>query len=87
MCEKCKTLVACPVGQKRRVDVDIPSDPEVTDAYGRKLFIPPVQIVIDKWPDSQVDCFLMQDVHDENNVGYGFGMEISHCPFCGQRLR
>lgn len=87
MCSKCQPLLECPVGRKCTVNVELPDKSEIVDYYGRKLFIAPVQMHIDKWPDGQVDCFIGQDCHDENNVGYGSGVNISHCPFCGQRLR
>ena len=87
MCSKCKPLLECPVGQKRIVNVELPDRSETVDYYGRKLFIAPVQMVIDKWPDGQVDCSIGQECYDENHVGYGSGVNISHCPFCGQRLR
>lgn len=87
MCDRCGELVACPVGQKRKVNVDFPLKPEIVDFYGRVLYTKPTQIVIDKWPDGHVDCFIEQECYDENSVHYGFGMDISHCPFCGQKLR
>lgn len=87
MCHKCRELVACPVGEKRIVVVENPVVSETVDYYGRRLFIDPVKMVIDKWPDGQIDCFIGQHICDENNVGYGSGVDISHCPFCGERLR
>ena len=87
MCDKCRELVACPVGQKRKVNVEFPHELETIDAYGRRLHIEPVHMFIDKWPDGQIDCMIGQDVYDENNIGYGGGVSISHCPFCGQKLR
>lgn len=87
MCHKCRELVACPVGEKRIVAVEAPVVAETVDYYGRRLFIDPVTMVIDKWPDGQIDCFIGQHICDENNVGYGSGVGISHCPFCGQKLR
>ena len=87
MCHKCRELVACPVGEKRIVVVDTPVVSETVDYYGRRLFIDPVKMVIDKWPDGQIDCSIGQHIYDENNVGYGSGVNISHCPFCGEKLR
>ena len=87
MCHKCRDLVACPVGEKRIVVVENPVVSETVDYYGRRLFIDPVKMVIDKWPDGQIDCSIGQHIYDENNVGYGSGVDISHCPFCGERLR
>ena len=87
MCHKCRALVACPVGEKRIVVVDTPVVSETVDYYGRRLFIDPVKMVIDKWPDGQIDCSIGQHIYDENNVGYGSGVNISHCPFCGEKLR
>ena len=87
MCEKCRELVACPIGEKRIVTVAPATVPETVDYYGRTLYTGPVQMFIDKWPDGQIDCFIGQDVHDENDVGYGGGFDISHCPFCGEKLR
>ena len=87
MCNKCRALVECPVGEKRIVAVAPATVPEIVDFYGRRLFSDPVEMVIDKWPDGQIDCFIGQHVYDENNVGYGSGVDISHCPFCGQKLR
>lgn len=87
MCNKCRALVECPVGEKRSVVVEPALVPETVDYYGRRLYIDPVMMHIDKWPDGKIDCLIGQHVYDENNVGYGSGVDISHCPFCGQKLR
>lgn len=86
MCEKCRELVMCPVGEKRRVEVEHPDKSEITDFYGKKLFIEPWVMFIDKWPDGKIDCGIYQRVYDENSVHYGGGFDLTHCPFCGERL-
>ncbi len=86
MCEKCKELVNCPVGEKRKVEVARPVKPELVDAYGKKLFIEPWVMFVDKWPDGNIDSGLYQMVYDENSVHYGGGLDITHCPFCGEKF-
>lgn len=41
---------------------------------------------VDKWPNGHVDCGVYREVYDENGVHYGGGFDISHCPFCGEKL-
>lgn len=48
MCEKCKPLVECPVGEKRINEFDFPKHPEIVDYYGRTLHIGPVRMFIDR---------------------------------------
>ena len=86
MCEKCKELVMCPVGEKRRVEVDHHDKAEVIDAYGKKLFVRPWIAFVDRWPDGKIYSGLYQEVYDENSVHYGGGLAITHCPFCGERF-
>ena len=38
MSNKCEALVKCPIGEKRKVEVEKPRG-EVVDAYGMKLFV------------------------------------------------
>ena len=38
MCEKCRELVACPIGEKRIVTVAPATVPETVDYYGRTLY-------------------------------------------------
>lgn len=86
MCDKCKELVQCPVGEKRRVAVEEPPMGERVDAYGKKLFISCWFMFVDKWPDGNIESGLYQDIYDENHVHYGGGITITHCPFCGERF-
>lgn len=97
MCDICKELVACPVGEKRRILINDPGRGMIhnddgtktfTDAYGKKCYMQGPLFVIDKYPDlSQTDCFIMTHIWDENNVNYGSGVSnIKFCPFCGERL-
>lgn len=86
MCEKCKELVMCPVGEKRIVEVAQPDKAEVIDAYGKKLFIGNWIAFVDRWPDGKIDSGLYQEVYDENSVHYGGGLTITNCPFCGERF-
>jgi hypothetical protein len=87
MCSICSPLAQCPAGDRRSVVIDTPISPETIDAYGRKLFFAPVRMNLRKWDETQTDLTLTQDVHDENGVFYGWGIMISHCPFCGEKLR
>lgn len=86
MCEKCKELVMCPVGEKRRVEIKHPTDGQVMDAYGKQLFIKPWVMFVDKYSDGRNESGLYQEVYDENNVHYGGGLTITHCPFCGEKF-
>jgi hypothetical protein len=86
MCEKCKELVECPIGEKRRVEVAREDKSEITDYYGRKLTIGPWIMFVDKHPDGKIDTGIYQDVYDENSVHYGGGLDITHCPFCGEKF-
>lgn len=86
MCNKCEELVKCPVGEKRRVAVDFPSEVNIVDAYGRKMHVEPWIMLVDRWPDGHVDSYLSQDSYDENYVHYGAGLTITHCPFCGEKF-
>lgn len=87
MCEKCKPLAECPIGEKRRVEVEQPVKPEIVDFYGRTLTVGPIVMYIDKWPDGNTDCGIYQECHDENDVQYGSGFDINCCPYCGEKLR
>lgn len=86
MCEKCKELVMCPIGEKRKIEVDYPNRYVITDAYNKKVFIKPWVMFVDKWNDGHVDSGLYQEVYDENHVHYGGGLTITHCPFCGEKF-
>ena len=86
MCEKCKELVMCPVGEKRIVEVEYPRDDKIIDAYGKWLFINPWTMYVDKYPDGHNESGLFQEVYDENSVHYGGGLTITHCPFCGEKF-
>lgn len=86
MCNKCEALVKCPVGEKRKVEVEKHRG-EVVDAYGMKLFVGAWTMFVDKYPDGKINSGLYQEVYDENHVQYGGGLDtITHCPFCGERF-
>jgi hypothetical protein len=60
MCDICKELVACPIGEKRRVLIEDPGRVPIyydqgtktsIDAYGKKLYIQGPMFVIDKYSD------------------------------------
>ena len=86
MCDICKELVACPVGEKRRVTLK--SDPlPPRDPYGHKLIDDGKVFFIDKWPDGHTNCGIYSHYHDENNVCHGGSVgDIRFCPFCGEQL-
>lgn len=86
MCNKCEKLVKCPVGEKRKVEVEAPPAGDIVDAYGKKLHVGPWVMFVDKWPDGTIDSGLYQEVYDENHVHYGGGIIITHCPFCGEKF-
>lgn len=86
MCEKCKELLMCPVGEKRKVEVEYPDKKQLIDAYGKYLFIKPWVMFVDKYPDGRNESGIYQEVYDENNVHYGGGITITHCPFCGEKF-
>lgn len=87
MCNKCEALVKCPVGEKRRVEVEKAPAGQAVDAYGKKLFVGPWVMFVDKWPDGRIDSGLYREVTDENSVQYGGGIDsITHCPFCGEKF-
>ena len=85
MCEKCIEHVKCPVGEKRVLPVAAREGGNTIDAYGRRLYWGPWEMVVDKYPD-HTEAFIGQRVWDENNVQYGSGFDITHCPFCGEKL-
>ena len=68
------------------VKVEFPPEAVVEDAYDRKLYVEPWIMFVDRWPDGHVDSGLFQNVYDENNVHYGGGLTITHCPFCGEKF-
>lgn len=84
MCEKCMEHIKCPVGEKRVVVVAGEKE-TIIDAYGRKLLVYPCEMVVDKY-DDHTEAFIKQTVIDENFVNYGCVLEVTHCPFCGERL-
>lgn len=86
MCSKCEALVKCPVGEKRVVEVEKPSETKVVDYYGKDLFIGSWMMFVSKWPDGKIESGLYQEVYDENFVQYGGGLTVTHCPFCGERF-
>ena len=94
MCDICKELIACPVGEKRRIMIEEPERGSVhhgpystfTDAYGKNFKCEGPLFIIDKYPD-HTDCFIMQDIWNEDSVHYGFGVDnIRFCLFCGEEL-
>ena len=87
MCEKCKELLKCPVGEKRKVEVQPPYRAEDIDYYGKKIFAKPWVMYLQRWSNGEVDCSLYQDVYDENFVHYDSHINIAHCPFCGELLK
>lgn len=86
MCNKCEKLVKCPVGEKRYIEVEKPFANKIVDAYGKKLFIDSWIMYVDKWTDGTIKSGLYQDVYNENHVQYGCRIDITHCPFCGEKL-
>lgn len=95
MCDICKELVACPVGQKRRILIEDPGRGPIyyddgkrttIDAYGKELYIQGPMFIIDKYPN-HTECFISTHIWDENSVQYGSGVDnIKFCPFCGEEL-
>lgn len=85
MCDICKELVACPVGQKRSVKIGSMNLPPL-DPYGHKLIDDGKEFFIDKWPDGHTECGIYGHYHDENHVCHGAGFDIKFCPFCGEQL-
>lgn len=95
MCDICKELVTCPIGEKRIILIEDPGHGMVYDYYGKKTFIDAYgkkcymhgpKFVIDKYPD-HTECFISTHIWDENHVNYGSGVDnIRFCPFCGEEL-
>lgn len=85
MCNICYELVNCPIGEKREVVVETPKRSREIDYYGHVLTVEPVMMFIDKYAD-HTDCCIKQDVYTEDSVHYGSVFDITHCPYCGQRL-
>lgn len=95
MCDICKELVACPVGEKRIILIEDPGRGMVyndegkrtsIDAYGKKLYIQGPKFIIDKYP-YHTECFIYTHIWDENHVHYSSGVDnIKFCPFCGEEL-
>lgn len=86
MCDICKELVACPVGEKRKVYFQEPMNPHFTDYYGRTFTIEGPYFVIDKYPN-KTNCFIVEHMFDEIYVNYGFWLrDVKFCPFCGEKL-
>lgn len=95
MCDICKELVACPVGEKRNILIEDPSRGMIfhddgvktfTDAYGKKCYMQGPLFHIDKYHD-HTECSIGTHIWDENYVNYGSGVDnIRYCPFCGEKL-
>lgn len=85
MCNFCEKLVNCPIGEKRTVVVDTPEVKKTIDAYGNNLNIGEVIMFVDKY-DDHTDAGIYRDVYTDDSVQYGWGFEINHCPFCGEKL-
>lgn len=85
MCDICKALIDCPIGEKRTVIIQSPENEEVIDAYGHTLTIGPVKMFVDKYKD-HADAGIFQDVKTEDSVQYGGGFAIKNCPLCGQKI-
>lgn len=85
MCEKCKELVECPIGEKRRVLVE-KSDKIITDFYGHKYIDDGLRMFVDKYKSGYVECAISRHYYNEDNVWYGAGIDIQYCPFCGEKL-
>lgn len=86
MCDKCKELVMCPVGEKRKAYVDFPTDSEIVDFYRNKIHVDAWVMYVDRYPDGKVDSGLYRTIYDDNGVQYGGGLDITHCPFCGEKF-
>ena len=85
MCNFCEELVKCPIGEKRRVVFDTPKVKKIIDAYGNGLNIGDGIMFVDKYKD-HIDAGIYRNVYTDDNVQYGGGFDISHCPFCGEKL-
>lgn len=85
MCEKCEELVKCPVGEKRVVLIE--RNPHIiTDFYGHRHCDQGLTMHIDKYESGRIECMIGRHYSDENHVCYGFGVDIRHCPYCGEKL-
>lgn len=71
MCDFCKELIKCPVGEKRQVELFGNGEGVDTDAYGHDLITAPLTMYIDKNNKDGWSCGIYQDVYTEDSVHYG----------------
>lgn len=76
MCNFCKELIACPVGQKRRAVLC-----DYAENGSRGL----MEVVVDHYRDHK-DVFMHAEYAEENGWDRNMAAEIKRCPFCGARL-
>ena len=82
MCDHCKKLIECPVGEKRKSLID-----EGVTYTGSKVSI---ETVLDRDPREGLQAFIHMDITEpttEGNLWSNYSFDINYCPFCGENLR
>lgn len=80
MCEFCKSIIECPVGEKRSVTL-AEFDNEYT---GRKMRS---SMVKDKISEEKVNTFIHTEYADENSWQNIVIEDVLFCPKCGAKLK
>lgn len=77
MCDFCKKLIECPVGEKRNAVLAC----NTVDGFNEKM-----EIVLDRYPD-EVNVFV-HSTFTEVGTGrwHNIVRNISYCPMCGMKL-
>lgn len=76
MCNKCEQLINCPSGEKRVVEVD-----RVVNGHGDVGII---SMVLDR-DYAGVNAFITTEVFMDETYA-NMPIDISYCPFCGEKL-
>lgn len=75
MCDFCKELIECPVGEKRKAVLS-----------GNEVGSFEMEIILDRYPD-EVDVFIHSEFTDlTTGCWHNIARDISHCPMCGKKL-
>lgn len=74
MCNYCKELMECPVGEKRK-GILMEGD-----------FNSRTEMVLDRYKD-HTEIFMHSEFTDKEGFWYNTSINITHCPICGEELK
>ena len=73
MCNYCKELIECPIGEKRTSVI----------MQGESNF--KTEMVLDRYA-VHIESFIHSEFIDKEGYWHNMSVHITHCPFCGTKL-